>query len=196
MSRAARALLLLLAALMPMTSFPQARPPAPVLAFDESHSGASFLVQMRMGNRIEGRIGSASGELAGTPATEWKVRVKLDGRTLRVDGARWMERVTRSDSFLAVNRYPVIRFESDAFSDALLRGGGVLPGRLSLRGLVQPVSFQLLPSACDRPGLACDINVRGRLSRKAFGMNAYRALLEDSVEVHFRVRLRAASGAP
>jgi polyisoprenoid-binding protein YceI len=147
---------------------------------------------MRTGNRIEGRIGSANGELAGTPDTAWKVRVKLDGRSLRVDGPRWMERVTRSDAFLAVNRYPVIRFESDAFTDALLHRGGALPGRLSLRGLVQPVSFQLLPSSCDRPGLACDINVQGRLSRQAFGMTAYRALLKDPVEVRFRVRLRPA----
>jgi polyisoprenoid-binding protein YceI len=193
MKRAARAWLLLLATLTPMATSSQT-PPAPALAFDEQHSGASFLVQLRTGNRIEGRIGSATGELAGTPAAGWKVRVKLDGRSLRVDGPRWMERVTRSDAFLAVNRYPVIRFESEAFTDALLHGGGVLPGRLSLRGLVQPVSFQLLPSACDRPGLACDINVQGRLSRQAFGMTAYRALLKDPVEVRFRVRLRPAPG--
>ena len=190
MNRAARALLLMLATLTPMATSSQTPAPVPALAFDAQHSAAVFLVQMRMGSQIEGRIGSANGELAGTPAGGWKVRVKLDGRALRVDGPRWMERVTRSDSFLAVNRYPVIRFESDAFDDALLRGGGALPGRLSLRGLVQPVSFQLLPSTCDRPGLACDINVQGRLSRQAFGMTAYRALLKDPVEVRFRVRLR------
>lgn len=194
MKRAARARLFLLAALMPMATSSQT-PAPPALAFDEQHSGASFLVQLRMGSGIEGRIGSASGELAGTPASNWKVRVKLDGRRLRVDGPRWMERVTRSDAFLAVNRYPVIRFESEAFSDALLHGGGVLPGHLSLRGLVLPVSFQLLPSRCDRPGLACDINVQGRLSRQAFGMTAYRALLKDPVEVRFRVRLRPLPGS-
>ena len=197
MKRAACALLLL-ATLMPMPTSPQALPLTPVLAFDEQHSGASFLVQLRLGSQIEGRIGSANGELAGSAASGWKVRVKLDGRGLRVDGPRWMERVTRSDSFLAVNRYPVIRFESDTFSDSLLRHGGVMPGRLHLRGLVQAVSFELLPSACDRPGLACDINVQGRLSRQAFGMSAYRALLKDPVEVRFRVRLRpaAAPSAP
>jgi polyisoprenoid-binding protein YceI len=193
MKRAARAWLLLLATLTPMATSSQT-PPVPALAFDAQHSGASFLVQLRTGSRIEGRIISANGDLSGTADSSWKVRVKLDGRSLRVDGPRWMERVTRSDSFLAVNRYPVIRFESEAFTDALLRGGGALPGRLSLRGLVQAVSFQLLPSACDRPGLACDINVQGRLSRQAFGMTAYRALLKDSVEVRFRVRLRPAPG--
>lgn len=196
MSRAARALLLLLATLTPMATSPKTPASVPVWAFDEHHSGASFIVHMRMGGPIEGRIGSADGQLAGSAAEGWKVRVKLDGRALRVDGPRWMERVTRSDVFLAVNRYPVIRFESEAFADALLRGGGELPGRLSLRGLVQPVSFQLLPSACDRPGLACDINVQGRLSRQAFGMTAYRALLKDPVEVRFRVRLRPEPGPP
>lgn len=194
MKRAARAWLFLLAALMPMATSSQI-PAPPALAFDELHSGASFVVSLRLGSSIEGRIGSASGELVGTPASGWTVRVRLDGRGLRVDGPRWMERVTRSDSFLAVNRYPVIRFESETFSDALLRGGGVLPGRLFLRGLVHPVSFQLLPSTCDQPGLACDINVQGRLSRQAFGMTAYRALLKDPVEVRFRVRLRPAPGS-
>ena len=196
MNGAARALLLVLATLTPMATSSQTPASPPVLAFDERHSGASFIVQMRLGNPIEGRIGSADGQLAGSPAQGWKVQVKLDGRSLRVDGPRWMERVTRSDAFLAVNRYPVIRFESAAFTDALLRGGGELPGHLSLRGLVQPVSFQLLPSACDRPGLACDINVQGRLSRQAFGMTAYRALLKDPVEVRFRVRLRPVPGSP
>lgn len=190
MNRAARASLLMLATLTPMATSSQTPAPEPALAFDARHSAAVFVVQLRTGSHVEGRIGAANGELAGTAAAGWKVRVKLDGRTLRVDGPRWMERVTRSDSFLAVNRFPVIRFESDPFTDALLRDGGALPGRLSLRGLVQPVSFQLLPSGCDRPGLACDINVQGSLSRQAFGMNAYRALLRDPVEVRFRVRLR------
>ena len=195
MKRGARACLLVFATLMPMATFSQSAAPAPELNFDERHSGASFIVQLRMGGEVEGRLNSAHGALAGSPASGWTVRVKLDGRALRVDGPRWMERVTRSDAFLAVNRYPVIRFESETFNDALLRGGGALPGRLSLRGLVQPVSFQLLPSACDRPGLACDINVQGRLSRQAFGMNAYRALLKDPVEVRFRVRLRPVPGS-
>lgn len=189
MKGAARALLLVLATLTPMATSSQT-PAPPAMAFDARHSGAAFVVQLRTGIRVEGRIESANGDLAGSADSAWRVRVKLNGLGLRVDGPRWMERVTRSDSFLAVERFPVIRFESDAFSDALLHGGGALPGRLTLRGLVQPVSFQLLPSTCDRPGLACDINVQGRLSRQAFGMTAYRALLKDPVEVRFRVRLR------
>lgn len=195
MNRAACALLFVLATLTPMPTSPQTPAPKAARSFDERHSGASFLVQMRLGNRVEGRIGSANGEFLGSPATGWKVQVKLDGRSLRVEGPRWMERVTRSDAFLAVNRYPVIRFESEDFSDALLHHGGSLPGRLSLRGLVQPVSFELLPSTCERPGLACDINVQGRLSRQAFGMTAYRALLKDTVEIRFRVRLRPEPGS-
>jgi polyisoprenoid-binding protein YceI len=102
-----------------------------------------------------------------------------------------MERVTRSDSFLAVDRYPAIRFASASFDDQVLHAGGELPGHLTLRGLTRPVSLRLLPSQCARPGQDCDIHVQGQLCRKEFGMTAYRALLRDGVEVHFRVRLRA-----
>jgi polyisoprenoid-binding protein YceI len=90
-----------------------------------------------------------------------------------------------------VERHPAIRFSSDAFDDHVLHAGGELPGRLTLRGLTRPVSLRLLPSDCARPGRDCDIQVQGELSRKDFGMTAYRAFLRDGVEVRFRVRLRA-----
>ena len=63
----------------------------------------------------------------------------------------------------------------------------------ALRGLGRPVSFLLLPSDCARPGLDCDLQVHGRVSRKAFGMSAYRVLVRDQVDVRFRMRLREAA---
>jgi polyisoprenoid-binding protein YceI len=196
MSRARRALLFLLVALAPMAA--QAKPPTPAvaLAIDGRHSNASFVVHLRMRKPAEGQLTGVSGQLAGTPAAGWRVKVRVDGRSLRLPGPRWMERVTRSDSFLAVNRYPSIRFESAVFSDQALRGGGPIDGELSLRGLTQPVSFLLLPSQCDRPGRDCDIHVQGSISRKAFGMTAYRAMVSDEVEFRFRVRLRQEKPTP
>lgn len=196
MSRARRALLFLLVALAPMAA--QAKPPMPAvaLAIDGRHSNATFVVHMRMRRPTQGQISGVTGELAGSPDAGWRVRVKVDGRTLRVAGPRWMERVTRSDSFLAVNRYPSIRFESAVFSERVLRQGGPIQGELGLRGLTQPVSFLLLPSECDQPGRNCDIHVQGSISRKAFGMTAYRAMVSDEVEFRFRVRLRQEKPAP
>ena len=168
----------------------QARASAPSLAIDGRHSSASFIVHMRIKMRAEGRLARVGGQLRGTPATGWQVLVKVDGRSLRFDGPAWMDRITRSDAFLAVDRYPAIRFESDSFTDAMLHAGGPLHGQLSLRGLTQPVSFQLLPSGCAQPGRDCDIQVEGTISRHAFGMNSHRAMVKDEVDLRIRVRLQ------
>lgn len=159
------------------------------LEIDGSASSARFLVNMRIQMKAEGVLSPVSGQLSGSVAQGWQVSMKVDGRSLRFDGARWMDRITRSDSFLAVDRFPVIAFESGQFSDQVLRSGGEVHGELTLRGLTQPVSFRLLPSTCARVGRDCDIQVQGTLSRHAFGMNAYRALVKDDVDLHMQVRL-------
>ena len=188
---ASAALLILLAS---ATAAPETgtRAEGRAFAIDARRSDALFRVQLRAHPRqVEGRLGAPRGELRGSAEAGWTVQVKVDGRSLRVEGPRWMERVTRSNAFLAVDRYPAIGFASANFDDHVLHAGGQLPGQLTLRGLTRPVSLRLLPSECARPGQDCEIHVQGQLSRKEFGMTAYRALLRDGVEVHFRVRLRA-----
>jgi len=159
------------------------------LAIDSGNSSARIVVHLRIPMRAEGVLTGVNGNLQGSVASGWRVVVEVDGRSLRFEGPRWMDRITRSDSFLAVDRHPAIRFESGQFSDALLRAGGPLAGQLTLRGLTQPVSFKLLPSTCARMGRDCDIQVQGTISRHAFGMNAHRAIVKDDVDFHMRVRL-------
>lgn len=159
------------------------------LQIDGSASSARFFVNMRIRMKAEGVLSHVSGKLRGSVAQGWQVSVKVDGRSLRFDGARWMDRITRSDSFLAVERFPAIRFESGQFTDQVLREGGEVHGQLTLRGLTHAVSFRLLPSACARIGRDCDIQVQGTVSRHAFGMNAHRGLVRDEVDLHMRVRL-------
>ena len=196
MSHARRALLFLFAALAPMAAEAQTPPAVKTLAIDGPHSSASFAVTLRTRKPTQGQLTRVSGQFTGSPTVGWTALVSVDGRNLRVEGPRWMERVTRSDAFLAVNRHPSIRFESELFSDAVLHEGGMLAGKLTLRGLTQPVSFQLLPSECDQPGRDCDIHVQGTVSRHAFGMTAYRSMVKDEVDFKFRVRLRAEKPAP
>jgi polyisoprenoid-binding protein YceI len=164
-------------------------------AIDGRRSSAAFVVTVRLRGVVAGRMAGVTGALAGNAATGWQVQVRLDAKGLRFDGPHWMERTTRSSTFLAVDRYPSIRFESDAFDDAVLRHGGPLRGQLTLRGLRRPVSFALLPSDCARPGFDCDIRVQGSVSRREFGMSAYRAMVADPVELRIRVRLRPGPAA-
>lgn len=188
------ALLVLLIGTGPMAT--KAEPTESVQAIDLTRSGAHFAVHMRIRMKAEGRMSAAGGELRGSPGAGWRVVMKVDGRSLRFDGPGWMDRITRSDAFLAVGRYPAIRFRSDPFADAVLHAGGSLHGQLTLRGLTRPVSFQMLPSSCARIGRDCDIQVQGTISRHAFGMNAHRALVKDDVDFHMRVRLQAETATP
>lgn len=183
------ALLVLLVGSVSMA--PQARGQAKAIAIDAAQSSARFLVHTRISMNAGGEMNPVSGELTGSPDSGWQVLVYVDGRSLKFDGPRWMERITRSEAFLAVDRYPEIHFHSVKFADAVLRDGGPLLGDLTLRGKTRPVEFQLLPTACDRPGRGCDIQVQGTVSRHAFGMNAYRALVKDDVDFDIRVRLQA-----
>lgn len=166
--------------------------PAPAFAIDGSRSSAEFVVHMRLRMRAQGRIVGVSGELKPERGGFWTVSVLADGRNLRVAGPRWMERVTRSDDFLAVDSHPDIRFLSDRFSDRLLHAGGRVRGQLTLRGLTRPVSLRLLPSLCAHPGRDCDLRVQGTLSRTAFGMTSYPRSVKDDVELRLQVRLAAA----
>ena len=164
------------------------------LQIDGQNSEARFIVKLRWRMRTEGRIPAVSGEMSGDATQGWRVLVLADGKSLVVKGPRWMDRVTRSDSFLAVDSHPDIRFHSERFDDDLLHAGGSIRGELTLRGLTRPVSFLLLPSACDQPGRDCDLQVNGIINRKDFGMTAYPVSVRDDVELHMRVRLLAAAG--
>jgi len=158
--------------------------------FDPARSSASFHVHMRFLPSPVGTFAKVSGELQNERAKQ-RVVVAVDGRSLVLDGPAWMSRVTRSDDFLAVDRYPEISFRSELFDPALLRTGGTLRGQLFLRGIRRDVAFQLPPSACARPGRDCDIEVRGRISRRDFDMTSYRISVKDNVDFDFRVRLVA-----
>ena len=171
--------------------------PAAPMRIDPTNSEARFVVSLRIGMRTQGRIPKVSGEMGGDAKRGWQVLVVADGKSLLVKGPRWMDKATRSPDFLDIERHPEIRFQSDRFSDRLLHEGGSLGGRLTLRGLMRPVSFRLLPSGCVHPGRDCDLQVNGIINRKDFGMTAHPVSVRDDVELHMRVRLLApAGGAP
>jgi polyisoprenoid-binding protein YceI len=167
----------------------QGPPSTPMpLVFDPARSHASFKVRMRIARPAIGHFLDVRGELQADGERQ-RVAVEVDGRRLRFEGPAWMERVTRSEDFLDVDRHPRIHFRSEPFAPDLLRAGGALRGELTLRGRTLPVTFRVLPAACATPGRGCDIEVAGKVSRHAFGMDAYRIAVRDNVEFDFSVRL-------
>ena len=157
---------------------------------DPATSRATIVVDMRLAGQVRGRFGQVEGELKPAPGGRWVVQVRLDARGLRLDGPEWRQRSTRSEKFLDVENHPEIRFTSRPFDRELLRTGGELDGDLQLRGRVRPVAFTLAPSACARPGHGCPLKVSGEVSRREFGMAAYRLWVHDAVSFDFQVRLR------
>lgn len=181
-----------LAALGAQTVLPASAPVVrPAVAFDPAHALAGFEVYLRAPMRAVGQFRRVSGQMQGDASNGWLVVVAVDGTSLQFEGPAWMGRISRSESFLALDRYPDIRFASAPFSDVILHAGGELHGELQLRGRKRQVTFQLLASECARPGYDCDIAVRGRVSRHAFGMNTQRMMVRDEVDFHFRVRFLA-----
>jgi polyisoprenoid-binding protein YceI len=160
--------------------------------FDPGRSSASFRVHLRLLPSAGGQFAKVSGELQNERAKQ-RVVVAVDGRSLVFEGPDWMNHVTRSDAFLAVDRFPEISFRSEAFDPGLLRTGGELRGQLLLRGIRRDVAFRLQRSECARSGRDCDIRVLGTISRRDFGMTSYRFAVKNDVDFDFRVRLMAGS---
>lgn len=159
------------------------------IGFDGERSRASFHVAMRLLPNTEGHFDHVSGALHPEGPQRWRVQAELDASRIRFDGSDWLARVTRSDKFLYVKKYPRIAFISEPFSNELLRRGGALAGFLHLRGKKRPVNFVLAKSACSRPGRECAIEVSGEISRREFAMTAHRLAVRDEVGFVFLVYL-------
>lgn len=72
----------------------------------------------------------------------------------------------------------------------MLTTGGVLEGQLTLRGITQPMRFELPPAHCTPAALqTCLIEARGSLSRSAFGMSTHRIALSDQVQLALLIAL-------
>ena len=157
---------------------------------DAGASRAGIEVDLRLGGRVRGDFQAMEGRIDRLEGDRLQVSVRLDARSLVLDGPDWMARSMRSAKFLDVQAHRWIHFRSEPFDAALVREGGTLAGTVELRGVARPVAFLVAAPACDTPGYDCDIPVAGQVSRRDFGMEAYRVWLRDEVGFDFHVRLR------
>ncbi len=158
---------------------------------DADASQARFVVDVRLPIKAEGRFAGVDGELRPGPDGQCEVHVRLRADTVEYSGPDWMAKLTRSPAFLDAEAHPDVAFDSQAFPAGWLNEGGAIRGRLRLRGRERPVEFTLRPAECDTPGQACAIRVSGEVSRRDFGMQAYRFTVKDNVRFDFTIRLEA-----
>jgi polyisoprenoid-binding protein YceI len=95
-----------------------------------------------------------------------------------------------------VQHYPQIHFVSDPIPLPRLRSGGELRGTLELRGVTQPVIFQLKPNEClGQIAHDCPVRAEGTVLRSVFGMTSRRVTLSDKVDLDFTIFVTDAHAA-
>ncbi|MGN6520823.1 MAG: YceI family protein [Dokdonella sp.] len=162
-------------------------PTGDIIRLDASRSDVGFRVKVMWLLGIRGHFGKVDGTVRLDPfRNELRVDARIDAASVRMASASYEEWV-KSPEFFDAAAHPQIEFTSDAFPRARLRAGGELPGQLTVRGVRQPVQFDLKPAACDRPAYDCPIRVAGAIRRSMFGMGSHRGTLADKVELDFTV---------
>ncbi|MCX7557508.1 YceI family protein [Xanthomonadaceae bacterium JHOS43] len=159
------------------------------------HASASFWIRPVWLKRIEGMFPVIEGTAerdALSGAT--RVDVRIDVRALQMSRVSYIV-WAQSAEFFDVEKHPWIRFRSAVISPRRLQEGGEIAGEVTLRGVTQPVVFLLEPARCARPGIDCAVRATGEVRRSAFGMDARRLALGDTVHLAFSVRL-ASERAP
>ncbi len=169
----------------------QAGPPeaAPALQIDSHRSRTVFWIRPLWIKRIEGVFPVLEGGLKPDSGGMAHVEINIDARAVQMDSGsqvRWAQ----SEQFFDVEHHPTIHFRSDPVPRERLFTTGFVSGTVTLRGITQPVRFDLAPASCDQPGFNCPVLASGELSRSQFGMDSHRLAMGDIVHLDFTLWLR------
>ena len=158
-----------------------------LIRLDASRSEVGFKVKVMWLLGVNGRFGRVEGTVRADPfRNRLTVDASIDVTSISM-GRRSYEEWVKSEEFFDAAEYPRILFVSEPFPRARLQSGGELRGDLTMRGVRQPVRFDLRPADCDRPAYDCPIHVEGQVKRSQFGMGSHRGTLADRVDLEFSV---------
>ena len=156
---------------------------------NSARSDAEFGVRLLWLQTITGRFTQIAGEVKLDDHGLATVDARITASSIRMASDRLRRWVMAPDFFDAL-QYPTIHFLSQPITFSMLTTGGVLQGQLTLRGVTQPMCFELLPAHCTpSEQQTCLIEARGSLSRSAFGMAAHRTALSDQVQLGLLIAL-------
>jgi polyisoprenoid-binding protein YceI len=155
---------------------------------DSPPSAGRFKVRLLAMLSITGRFDRVDGKVAIDRADRTaRVEATIDETTVKLRTER-QTRWARSPEFFDTARHPGIRFVSQRLPLDRLASGGVLEGRLELRGIAREVRFQIAPSDCGAvEAKPCEVEVEGAIRRSDFGMRTRRGALSDRVELEFSI---------
>lgn len=157
---------------------------------DAQASWAGFSLKTRWGQSLEGHFPVMQGEIV--PAGDRKrVQLRMSTQEVVVVGSPRYSRLTRGEGFFDADRHPQVVFVSDAYPASLVREGGRLAGEVTIRGITRREVFMVEPSACERPGIDCDVVATGVVYRGDYGMDRWSVALSDRVQLVLRLRTRS-----
>lgn len=162
--------------------------PAAAQTIDPARSRVEFDVRTRVGKLVRGRFPRFEGRVDTLTDGRHQVRFRLAAADLAVDGPRRYTELARGPAMFDATRHPWIEFVSEPYPADLAQRGGVLHGRLRMRGIERREAFSLAATSCARPGHDCPVLAQGRVSRDHYGLKGWRWALADRVRFHLHVR--------
>ena len=155
---------------------------------DSPPSAGRFRVRLLAMLSITGRFDRVEGKVAIDRADGTaRVEATIDATSVKLRTER-QTNWARSPEFFDSEHHPGIRFVSQRLPLNRLATGGVLEGRLELRGIAREVRFQIEPSECGRvEATPCEVEVEGAIRRSDFGMKTRRGALSDRVALEFSI---------
>jgi polyisoprenoid-binding protein YceI len=159
---------------------------------DPAHTEFGFTLKTRWGQVLRGRFPEFRGAIEPLADGRRRTRVVLLTRTVEIVGHPNYTGFTRGEGFFDARRHPEVSFVSEPYDDALVRKGGKLMGRLSIRGIERDESFVLAPTTCERAALDCDVVATGVVRRSDYGLDKWSFAVSDQVRFTLRLRVKDA----
>lgn len=161
------------------------------LRIDTTHTRLGFNIETRWGQTLDGRFPQYEGEIVPLSEGRHRVQLRLAAGAVEIEDSPRYSRFARGSRFFDAERHPLIEFISEPYDEALLRDGGELGGRLTIRGVTRREVFTIAPSTCARPGHDCDVVARGSVRRENYGINGFGLAIHNRVYFSLNLRVRA-----
>jgi polyisoprenoid-binding protein YceI len=129
---------------------------------------------------------TVTGSISLTPAniSAIDLSVKLDATALKA-GDKTTENRLKGKDFFDVTRYPAVSFTGTTLKMTGEKSG-IVTGKLTAKGYTKPFSLSVsfaVPPASAAEYKSFTLNGSGVLSRKQFGMTAYKGVVGDKVTI-------------
>ncbi|MCD9005060.1 YceI family protein [Luteimonas sp. XNQY3] len=168
-------------------------------ALDPVHTRVQFAIDHAGFSKAIGTVSGSTGTIVFDPDDWSTARVEVSIPIARVDlgDAEW-NRATLARNLLDVERHPVATFVSTRI-EPLDPQRAIVHGNLTLRGETREVALQVVRNGLKRHPLppfrrTVGFSATAALSRAGFGIDAWKSVIGDAVELRLEVEATRSRG--